>query len=124
MENKIEYPIFNILRPHRGTRLADRLMKEGRVKESDLEVLTTLKAHFEPLQMSRVELEEGCEQAWRVVYSKKAMKKRLSHIMTGSSLFKKGPRSGSDGGVGPWKRNLSKEDLIVLMNMNTHYYFT
>jgi len=123
IENNIEYPDFHILRPFRGTRLGTRLLREGRVKKSDLEEVTTSKAHFDPLQMSRLELEEGWLWSWREVYSKKGMKNRLSHILPNSSLFNKRTRSPADNKTGPWKRGFTREDLIILLNMNTHYYF-
>ena len=124
IENNIEYPVFSILRPDRGTRLRDRFIREGRVNRSDPESSTTNKAHFDPLQMSRLELEQGCLWSRREVYSKKAMKNRLSHILPKSSLFNKRTRFPIDKEKGLWKRGFTKEDLIILMNMSTYYYFT
>lgn len=117
LENSIEAPEFFILRPHRGTRLGQRLIKENRVRARDLESVTTSKVHFDPLQMSRQELEEGYKWAWKQVYSKQAIKKRLSHILPKSTMFKQGPKASSDLKFNLEGMRLTKEDFVIGWNM-------
>ena len=88
IENNIEVPEFFILRPYRGTPLTERLIKENRVRREGLEEMATGKASYDPLQMSRQELERGYKWAWKEVYSKQAMRKRLSHVLKKGTSYR------------------------------------
>ena len=117
LENNIEVPEFFVLRPHRGTKLGQRLIRENRVTERDLESIPTNKVCFEPLQMSRRELQEGYRWASRQVYSKQAIKKRLSHILPKSRLSPWQPKASSEPTFNLQGRSLTKEDFVIYWNM-------
>jgi radical SAM superfamily enzyme YgiQ (UPF0313 family) len=121
IENRIELPEFFILRPHRGTRLGERLIREDRVREADLRSVTTAKAAFDPLGMSREELEAGYRWAWKEVYSKKAMKERLSHLLSRSKSARESGSSSAESTMDIEGRHLGMEDIVIGMNLATHY---
>lgn len=121
IDHKIELPEFFILRPHQGTPLGRRLVHENRVEPGDLASITTGKVSFDPSRMSRQELEEGYRWAWKEVYSKRAMKARLSHLFSKSELLMRNPQPASKPTFNLQGRSFGKEDTIIGLNMAIHY---
>ena len=69
VRNGIETSTFHILTPYPGTRLYDRLKKQGRILTEDWSRYDTRHAVFKPTRMDAVELEAGYQQAYRDFYS-------------------------------------------------------
>jgi radical SAM superfamily enzyme YgiQ (UPF0313 family) len=67
--NRIEQPQFNILTPLPGTRLMERLRREGRIVDNDWSHYDMNHVVFEPLHMSREQLQEGHNWAWKYAFS-------------------------------------------------------
>jgi len=81
--NRIEQPQFNILTPLPGTRLMERLRHEGRIVDSDWSHYDMNHVVFEPLHMSRDQLQEGHNWAWKYAFSPTVILRRLRHIPWG-----------------------------------------
>jgi radical SAM superfamily enzyme YgiQ (UPF0313 family) len=69
----IETATFHILTPYPGTRLYDRLKREGRILTNDWNLYDTRHAVFKPDRMDAVELEAGYRQAYTDFYSWKGI---------------------------------------------------
>jgi len=69
----IETATFHILTPYPGTRLYDRLKREGRILTTDWNLYDTRHAVFKPDRMDAVELEAGYRQAYTDFYSWKGI---------------------------------------------------
>lgn len=81
--NRIEQPQFNILTPLPGTRLMERLRREGRIVDNDWSHYDMNHVVFEPLHMSREQLQEGHNWAWKYAFSPTVILRRLRHIPWG-----------------------------------------
>jgi len=81
--NRIEQPQFNILTPLPGTRLMERLRREGRIVDNDWSRYDMNHVVFEPLHMSREQLQEGHNWAWKYAFSPSIILRRLRHIPWG-----------------------------------------
>lgn len=74
---KIDLPRYSILTPFPKTELYDNLEKEGRIIERDWAMYDVEHCVFTPKKMTKEQLEEGIEWAWRETYSYKNIYKRL-----------------------------------------------
>jgi radical SAM superfamily enzyme YgiQ (UPF0313 family) len=80
IEAKLFSVVFAILTPYPGTALYDRLKEEGRLTDERWWLLENQEAHaphFYPRGMTRAELREGWEWAWREYYSYSSILKRF-----------------------------------------------
>jgi radical SAM superfamily enzyme YgiQ (UPF0313 family) len=74
----IDLPRFAILTPFPGTPLFHRLEKEGRILTRNWEQYDGQHVVHLPKLMTPRELQEGHERAWKAVYSRRAIWRRLS----------------------------------------------
>jgi len=81
--NRIEQQQFNILTPLPGTHLMERLRREGRIVDNDWSHYDMSHVVFEPLHMSRDQLQEGHNWAWKYAFSPTVILRRLRHIPWG-----------------------------------------
>ena len=80
IEAKFFSVVFAILTPYPGTALYERLKKEGRLIDErwwHMEDQAAHAPHFHPMGMTREELRQGWEWAWRQYYSYPAILKRF-----------------------------------------------
>lgn len=84
--NQIELPSLSILTPLPGTRLYDRLEKEGRIIERDWSKYTNGEVVFKPELLTVEELKEGYDNARRYFASWKSIAMRTFHLRK-SALF-------------------------------------
>ncbi len=78
LETKIDLPRFAIVTPFPGTPLHARLAREGRILTRDWSFYDGQHVVFRPKGMSVAELQRGHEQAWRKVYSYRAIFSRVA----------------------------------------------
>jgi len=78
--HRIEQPQFNILTPLPGTRLLGRLQAEGRIADPDWAHYDMNHVVFEPRHMSRAQLQEGHNWAWKYAYSPTVILRRVRHL--------------------------------------------
>lgn len=86
----IETATFHVLTPYPGTRLYERMKKEGRILTEDWDLYDTRHAVFKPVRMDATELEAGYHQAYEDFYrwgnifkaaeGKEGMVNRLRHL--------------------------------------------
>jgi radical SAM superfamily enzyme YgiQ (UPF0313 family) len=69
VRNKVETMTAHILTPYPGTRLFDRLLREGRIDDFDWRHYNTANVVFQPKQMSKAQLLEGYLRVYREFYS-------------------------------------------------------
>ncbi len=69
VRNGIETATFHILTPYPGTRLYDRMRKQGRILSHDWNLYDTRHAVYKPTKMDAEELEAGYQQAYKDFYS-------------------------------------------------------
>ncbi|MGB8814397.1 MAG: radical SAM protein [Paracoccaceae bacterium] len=77
IDNGIDLPRFAISTPFPGTPLYHRLNAAGRILTRDWELYDGQHVVFQPKGMSPAELLQGHEWAWKQVYSRTAIVKRL-----------------------------------------------
>ncbi len=77
VRNKVETMTAHILTPYPGTRLYDRLKKEGRILDSDATHYNTAHVVFQPKGMSPEELVQGYTGLYRDFYSFANIARRL-----------------------------------------------
>lgn len=75
---KIDLPRYSILTPFPQTPYYMQLEKEGRIVERNWAMYDVQHCVFTPKHMTKEQLEEGTERAWRVTYSNKNILKRLA----------------------------------------------
>lgn len=77
IESKILYADFNILCPYPGTAVYHKLLREGRIIETDWsKYFGMYNVVFRPKRMSVEALREGCLWAWKEFYSSKSIFRR------------------------------------------------
>ncbi|MCG6859201.1 MAG: B12-binding domain-containing radical SAM protein [Salaquimonas sp.] len=82
IDTGIDLPRFAIQTPFPGTPLFNRLQAQGRILTRDWELYDGQHVVFEPIGMSVQELQEGHVAAWRKVYSRRAIVRRLAKSRT------------------------------------------
>lgn len=82
IETGIDLPRFAIQTPFPGTPLFTRLETQGRILTRDWELYDGQHVVFEPAGMSVRELQEGHVSAWREVYSRRSIVRRLAKSRT------------------------------------------
>ncbi len=75
---KIDLPRFSILTPFPQTEYYRQLEKEGRIFERNWAMYDVQHCVFEPKRMTKEQLEEGTDRAWRATYSTSNILKRLA----------------------------------------------
>jgi radical SAM superfamily enzyme YgiQ (UPF0313 family) len=68
LERGIETATFHILTPYPGTRLHDRMVRDGRILSGNWDLYDTRHAVFQPALMSPRQLEDGYWRAYRDFY--------------------------------------------------------
>jgi len=87
MENRVPVAYFNILTPHKGTPLYERMKKEGRIINiNDIGRWPGIKCYIKPLYCSPEELEEKIKWMYRKFYSISSILKRLAPPITQSNI--------------------------------------
>ncbi len=87
MENRVPVAYFNILTPHKGTPLYERMKKEGRIINIDeIGRWPGIKCYIKPLYCSPEELEEKIKWMYRKFYSISSILKRLAPPITQSNI--------------------------------------
>jgi radical SAM superfamily enzyme YgiQ (UPF0313 family) len=77
MENRLDWALVFIRTPYPGTILFENMEKEGRIITRDWEKYDTLNCVFEPIGMTRLELENGLRKVWKDIFSLKSMYHRI-----------------------------------------------
>lgn len=90
VRNGIETATFHVLTPYPGTRLYQRLKKQGRILSQDWNLYDTRHAVYKPVKMDAAELEAGYQQAytdfyswsgiWKAALTKPEYKTQLRHL--------------------------------------------
>jgi radical SAM superfamily enzyme YgiQ (UPF0313 family) len=78
-ESNLLMPLINILTPFPGTRLFNRLEKEGRIRHKDWSHYDSKHVVFRPSKMSPEELLAGYKSIVKAVYSFDSILKKLDH---------------------------------------------
>ncbi len=87
MENKVPVAYFNILTPHKGTPLYDRMKKEGRIIDIDqIGRWPGIRCYIRPLYCSPKQLEENIKKMYKKFYSVSSILKRLPLPITQSNI--------------------------------------
>ena len=73
-ELKVDIPRYSILTPYPGSKLYERLFKDGRILSFNWEDYDTMHVVFQPAQMSPGELYNGFKRAYRDTF-------KISHIL-------------------------------------------
>jgi len=77
-ENKVPAAYFNILTPHKGTPLYDRLQNEGRIIDHDnIGRWPGLRCYFTPTHSAPKDLERKIKRMYREFYSFRSVMARL-----------------------------------------------
>lgn len=77
IKTKIDLPRYSILTPFPKTEFFNQLENEGRIIERDWAMYDVEHCVFQPKNMTKQQLEEGIEWAWRETYSFKNIGKRI-----------------------------------------------
>lgn len=75
---KIDLPRFSILTPFPKTGYYEQLEREGRIIERNWAMYDVQHCVFQPKQMTKEQLEQGTDRAWRATYSTRNIMKRLA----------------------------------------------
>lgn len=75
---KIDLPRYSILTPFPKTQYYEQLEKEGRIIERNWAMYDVQHCVFKPKRMTKEQLEEGTDRAWRATYSTSNIMKRLA----------------------------------------------
>lgn len=75
---KIDLPRFSILTPFPKTGYYEQLEREGRIIERNWAMYDVQHCVFQPKQMTKEQLEQGTDRAWRATYSTGNIMKRLA----------------------------------------------
>lgn len=75
---KIDLPRYSILTPFPQTQYYAQLEKEGRIIERNWAMYDVQHCVFRPKQMTKEQLEEGTDRAWRATYKTSNIMKRLA----------------------------------------------
>ena len=74
---KIDLPRFSIITPFPGTPFYNELKEQGRITETDWALYDVEHVVYEPKNMTKQELLDGIEEAWKLCYSWKSIFKRF-----------------------------------------------
>lgn len=77
LDSMIDLPRFSIITPFPGTPFYNELEKEGRITERNWALYDVEHVVYKPKQMTKEELLEGIDRAWKTCYSWKAIFKRF-----------------------------------------------
>ena len=79
---KIDLPRYSILTPFPKTQYFDQLEKEGRIIERNWAMYDVQHCVFQPKLMTKEQLEEGTDRAWRATYSNWNIARRLAPFLS------------------------------------------
>lgn len=79
---KIDLPRYSILTPFPGTALYKEMELQNRIIERDWAMYDVEHCVIKPAKMTKEELEEGIEWAWRATYTYPAIIKRIASLKT------------------------------------------
>lgn len=79
LDSMIDLPRFSIITPFPGTPFYNELENEGRITERDWALYDVEHVVYKPKQMTKEELLEGIDRAWKTCYSWKAIFKRFDY---------------------------------------------
>ncbi len=86
-QHKVPAAYFNILTPHRGTALFDRLQREGRINNlDDLSRWPGQACHIKLRQGTAAQLEQKIQNMYRQFYSARSMLSRLPPPVTQANI--------------------------------------
>jgi len=77
IEAKIDLPRFSVITPFPGTEFYRELERENRIVETDWAMYDVEHVVYEPENMTKEELEEGIDNAWKKAYSIKNILARI-----------------------------------------------
>lgn len=77
LDSMIDLPRFSIITPFPGTPFYKELESEGRITERNWALYDVEHVVYQPKQMTKEELLEGIDRAWKTCYSWKAIFKRF-----------------------------------------------
>ena len=77
VKTKIDLPRYSILTPFPKTEFYDQLEREGRIIEKHWAMYDVEHCVFTPKNMTKEQLEDGIEWAWKQTYSMKNIGKRI-----------------------------------------------
>jgi len=83
MEHRIDAAQFHILTPFPGTRLYNKMKRDGRIIETDWAKYHTAEVVFQPKKMTVEELQRGYFNIWRETYSIPNILKRMARSPRG-----------------------------------------
>lgn len=86
-EARLEAAIFPVLTPFPGTRVRERLEKEGRIISNDWRDYDMDHVVFRPAGMSVEELQKGCDELNRSFYSFSSMWRRIGKLHRSVQVF-------------------------------------
>ena len=99
MENKVPVAYFNILTPHKGTPLYERMKKEGRIINiNDIGRWPGIKCYIKPTYCTPKELEDRIKYMYKKFYSI-------------SSIFKRLPLPITQANIASWIINISQRRI-------------
>ena len=75
---KIDLPRYSILTPFPRTELYAQLDRDGRITERNWAMYDVQHCVFKPKNMTKEQLEEGTDRAWRMTYTNGNIWKRLA----------------------------------------------
>ena len=87
LDAKIDLPRFSIITPFPGTSFYRELEARGRITERNWALYDVEHVVYKPAQMTKAELLEGIERAWKMCYSWKAIFKRFDFKRVHRWLF-------------------------------------
>ena len=87
VKNRLGSANFNILTPHPGTKVRERLQREGRLLNSDWQNYDHQNVVFKPANMTPFELLSGNFSAWRKFYTPASVLKRLPANMAQPGMY-------------------------------------
>jgi len=77
IHDKLDWALAFIMAPYPGTESFARLEREGRIITREWEKYDSLNAVYQPLLMSREELEKGTRRIWKEVFSLPSIYRRI-----------------------------------------------
>ncbi len=107
--NKVHVAFFNVFSPHKGTKIYDRFLAEGRLRdEKNMGRWPGVIAEIHPKNFTAEELEQGIEAMYRGFYSWGSILRRL-------------PVPKSKASIASWVMNLSQRKMAHEKSNRTNF---
>jgi radical SAM superfamily enzyme YgiQ (UPF0313 family) len=108
-KNKVHIAFFNVFTPHKGTRIYDRFLAEGRLRDiKNMGRWPGIIAEIHPRNFSAEELEEGIKGMYQDFYSWPSILRRL-------------PFPKSKASLASWFMNFSQRKMISGEDFRTDF---